>query len=208
MSLEIWWAFIILWAATTAPVGPNVINCISVSQRQGFSHALWTVPGIAMAALLHIGIGVAGLAAIIMANSLLFDLIRYSGAGYMLYMAFNLWRSSNEIFTPNKINYSTKFQVACQSFLISATNPKAIFINIAIFSQFIDPMQPLKEQLLLLIPTALIIDSLIYSGYCSLGAQLTKLMGSARRQKFFNRTTSAIYAIIATGLIFYQAPKS
>jgi len=208
MSLEIWWAFIILWAATTAPVGPNVINCISVSQRQGFSHALWTVPGIAIAALLHIGIGVAGLAAIIMANSLLFDLIRYSGAGYMLYMAFKLWRSSNEIFTPNKIIYSTKFQVACQSFLISATNPKAIFVNIAIFSQFIDPMQPLKEQLLLLIPTALIIDSLIYGSYCSLGAQLTKLMGSDRRQKFFNRTTSAIYAIIATGLIFYQAPKS
>jgi len=207
MILEVWWAFIILWAATTAPVGPNVINCISVSQRQGFSHALWTVPGIALAALLHIGIGVAGLAAVIMANPLLFDLIRYSGAGYMLYMAFNLWRSNHEVFTPNKISYSSKLQIAGQSFLISATNPKAIFVNIAIFSQFVDPNLPLKDQLILLIPTALIIDSLIYSGYCSLGAQLTKLMGSLRRQKLFNRTTSAIYAIIATGLVLYQAPK-
>lgn len=207
MNLEIWWAFIILWIATTAPVGPNVINCISISQRQGLLHSLWTLPGIALSALLHISIGISGLAAIILANPLLFDLIRYAGAGYMLYMAFNMWRLSGDSLSAAKVNYTSKFQATYQSFIISVTNPKAIFINIAIFSQFIDPLQPLKEQLLLLIPTALVVDALVYSGYCALGAQFTKLISTVRRQKLFNRSTGSIYTLIAIGLILYQAPQ-
>lgn len=207
MNLEIWWAFIVLWIATTVPVGPNVINCISISQRQGFLHSLWTLPGIALSALLHISIGLSGLAAIILANPFLFDLIRYAGAGYMLYMAFNMWRVGKSHLEATQINDTSKLQATYQSFLISVTNPKAIFINIAIFSQFIDPTQPLKAQLLLLVPTALIIDALIYTGYCALGAQLTKLMNKGRRQSLFNRGTGAIYTLIAIGLILYQAPQ-
>jgi homoserine/homoserine lactone efflux protein len=208
MDIQAWLLFVIIWSATTAPVGPNVINCISVSQSSGLKRALWAIPGIGLAALLHISIGLTGLATLIMTQPALFNAVKLLGAMYMLYLAYTTWRSSGKVGNLKDCDILGRWQVLRTAFTISITNPKAIFINVAIFSQFIQADVALWQQLLVLIPTALIIDGLIYGGYCALGAQLSKWLQSVRRQRLFNRVTSVIYVVISMGLVLYKAPQN
>jgi len=198
------WLFIIIWAATTAPIGPNVINCISRAQQHGLSHALWCIPGIGLAALCHISLGLAGLAALLKANPLLFDMVRVIGAGYMLYLAINMWRQRQQALESSVVTAPSAWQALSQAFTISITNPKAIFVNVAIFSQFIDAAIPLGSQLAVLIPLALLIDALIYGGYCVLGLGLKRLLASARHQRWFNRSTGGLYFAISLSLLAYR----
>ena len=207
MTFEAWLVFVFIWTATTLPVGPNVINCVAISQSQGLVRALWTIPGIASAALIHITIGLTGLAALISTDVLLFNIVKGVGAAYMLYMAYNMWRDRGADLLKGQVAQVPRLRALRQGFIISATNPKAIFVNIAIFSQFIDASQVLWQQLSILIPTALIIDAVIYAGYCALGTQLGRFLRSAKRQKIFNRSTGVIYSLIGIGLLAYQAPK-
>ncbi|MGB1236837.1 MAG: LysE family translocator [Pseudomonadales bacterium] len=207
MELQAWLLFVIIWSATTAPVGPNVINCISVSQGNGLARALWTVPGIGLAALVHISIGLTGLAALIIAQPTLFTAVKLVGAAYMLYMAYRAWTDRGHLAAVGDADRLGRFQVMRTAFTISITNPKAIFVNVAIFSQFINAEHPLALQLAVLIPTALLIDAMIYGAYCALGAQLAKWLQSARRQRLFNRSVSVIYAVVSVGLLAYEAPE-
>ncbi len=207
MTLEAWLVFVFIWTATTLPVGPNVINCVAISQSQGLGRSLWTIPGIGCAALIHIAIGLTGLAALLTTHVVLFNIVKGVGAAYMLYMAYNMWRDQGADLTKSDFSPVPRLQALRQSFMISITNPKAIFVNIAIFSQFIDADRTLWQQLSVLIPTALIIDAIIYAGYCALGAQLGRYLRSVKRQKVFNRTTGVIYSLIGLGLLTYQAPK-
>lgn len=207
MAFEAWLVFVFIWTVTTLPVGPNVINCVAISQSQGLSRALWTIPGIGSAALIHITIGLTGLAALMTTHELLFNIVKGIGAGYMMYMAYNMWRDSGGDLLRTNVASVPRLAALRQGFMISVTNPKAIFVNIAIFSQFIEADRALWQQLTILIPTALIIDALIYAGYCALGAQLGRFLRSAKRQKVFNRTTGGIYSLIGIGLITYQAPR-
>jgi homoserine/homoserine lactone efflux protein len=207
MTFQAWLIFVFIWTATTLPIGPNVINCVAISQNQGLKRSLWTIPGIACAALIHITIGLTGLAAIIRTDALLFAIVKGVGAAYMLYMAYHMWRDRGADLLKGQTEKVPRLLALRQGFIISITNPKAIFVNIAIFSQFIDAEQILWQQLSILIPTALIIDALIYAGYCALGVQLGKFLRSAKRQKVFNRTTGVIYSLIGLGLLTYQAPK-
>ena len=207
MTFQAWLLFVFIWTATTLPVGPNVINCVAISQSQGLRRSLWTIPGIACAALMHITIGLTGLAAVIRTDELLFSFVKSVGAAYMLYMAYSMWRDKDADLLKGQAKQAPRLLALRQGFIISITNPKAIFVNIAIFSQFIDAQQVLWQQLSVLIPTALIIDALIYAGYCALGVQLGKFLRSAKRQKVFNRITGVIYSLIGLGLLTYQAPK-
>lgn len=207
MTFEAWLVFVFIWTATTLPVGPNVINCVAISQSQGLARSLWTIPGIGSAALIHITIGLTGLAALMTTHVMLFNIVKGIGAAYMLYMAYNMWRDRGGDLTKSNTVAVPRLTAMRQGFMISVTNPKAIFVNIAIFSQFIDADQALWQQLTLLIPTALIIDAIIYAGYCALGAQLGRFLRSAKRQKVFNRSTGVIYSLIGIGLLTYQAPR-
>ncbi|WP_420546868.1 LysE family translocator [Curvivirga sp.] len=204
MKFEIWLLFIAVWSATTMPIGPNVINCVSISSKQGFKHSLWTVPGIGLAAMLHISIGLTGLAALLVANPVLFDIIRYAGASYMLYMAYKMWRDKGMKLENTEIKATTALSVFRQAFLISFSNPKAILVNVAIFSQFIDTGIALLPQLFILLPTALIIDAAIYGGYCGLGTGIGKLLGKPKQQQLFSKVIAVFYFAISIGFLTYD----
>lgn len=204
MTLEGWLFFCFVWAMATAPIGPNVINCMATSTQQGFRHSLITLPGIGLAALLHILLGLSGLAALLLAYPLLFEIVRYAGAGYIGYMAYKMWRDKGQGISLETPTTKHPLKTLRQAFWISFSNPKAILVNVAIFSQFIDPTQDLSAQLWILLPTALLIDGAIYGAYCALGGTLKKYLSTPARQIVFNKMTAIAYLAIAVGFLSYE----
>ena len=60
----------------------------------------------------------------------------------------------------------------CESVSNRGDKPKILAGYIATFSQFVEPDVPIGTQMWVIVPTALILTTLSYTGYCALGAHL------------------------------------
>lgn len=199
MSFSEWAVFMGIWIVASIPLGPNALNCISVSAAYGFKKALWSVIGVTIAASLHMTLAVTGLAAFASAHPVVFETIRWLGVAYLAWMGLSLFRSAGTI-RVEKAQQSTSAQkLVAKAILISASNPKAIFAWLAVFSQFVDPARPLTGQLAILAPSALSITVIVYAGYAALGLAVNRIF-AGNRKRWFDRFAGSTYLAFALGL--------
>ncbi|MDF1750734.1 MAG: LysE family translocator [Alphaproteobacteria bacterium] len=201
MALESWLVFVVVWFLAGIPLGPNAINCISISTHVGFRQSLWSVVGILLAALCFIAAVSLGLAGVMLAHANLFMALKVCGGLYLIWMGIRLWRTGDGSASVSGAPRLSAWRSVRKSFLISLSNPKAILAYGAVFSQFVDPTQSLTAQLSVLIPTALVINALIYGGYCGIGSGVARFLKSARRRLMFNRGVASFYFLAGGTLV-------
>jgi threonine/homoserine/homoserine lactone efflux protein len=97
---------------------------------------------------MHTGLAAAGLAALIVASPLAYDMLHYFGAAYLLFLAVKVWRgpAANEV--SGAIGLARAIR---QGFITNALNPKVALFILAFLPQFTDPEAgPVWQQILLL----------------------------------------------------------
>lgn len=199
MSFESWLIFMVIWFAASIPLGPNALNCISTSAAHGFQKGLWSVLGVFIAATIHMTLAVSGIAAFFNANPILFEIIRWLGVGYLAWMGVSMLRSKGKMQIDKKIGVFSRRRSVRRAILISMSNPKSIFVWLAIFTQFIQMDRPLVPQLIILAPSALFVTVVVYVGYCALGLGVNRLF-SGSRKLWFDRVAGSTYLAFAFGL--------
>ena len=208
MSLHEWLVFMTIWFAAGIPLGPNALNCIVVSASNGFRRSLWSVLGVTLAATCHMAAMGVGLSPILLANAMVFQAIKWFGVAYLAWMGvMMLTRRAAPPELPQEPSV-TRFTAARRGFLVSLTNPKAILVYLAVFPQFIKPAQELVPQLAILVPSALAIVIVIYTGYCMLGLGVRRLLSTLRRRRAFNRGVGGFYLLSALGLAWFDPRRS
>lgn len=131
--------------------GPDFVmavqNSISYSRRAGIMTAI----GFALGISVHVTYTLAGLATIITESIFLFNLIKYAGAGYLIYMGAKSLMSSGFNSSESKQaalpKTMTNFQALRSGFLTNLLNPKVTIFFLAVFSQFMGPQTPLWVQI-------------------------------------------------------------
>jgi homoserine/homoserine lactone efflux protein len=200
MTFDEWLFFTGIWFAAGLPLGPNAVNCISISAAHGIGRALWAVVGILIAGTIFMAAVVTGLGAVLLANGALFTALKLAGAAYLIWMGVRLLRSREvALDVPVPVN-SGALPIVKNAILISFSNPKAMISCGAVFSQFIAPEAALAPQLLVIVPTALAINAVIYMGYSALGLGVKRAFGSAGRRLWFNRGVGGFYILAGTAL--------
>ncbi len=199
MNSESWLVFMIIWVLASLPLGPNALNCISATVAQGFRRGLWSVVGVFIAANIHMLLALSGIAVFLTANPLLFDLLRWLGVAYLVWMGISMIRARNDLKIEGNSTQASPWQMVRRAILISLSNPKAIFVWLAIFTQFIDGAMPLGPQLAVLAPSALSVTLVVYLGYSAMGLGVTRLL-SGQRKKWFDRLAGSTYLAFAFSL--------
>ena len=114
-------------------------------------------PKVGMAAALGINLGVgvhivlaaAGVSAALLAYPAAYDVIRYAGAAYLIYLAVQAWRSSGEI--ADGCAALRLFSAVKRGFITNVLNPKTALFIFALIPQFTDPaIGPIRMQILTL----------------------------------------------------------
>ncbi len=92
-----------------------------------------------------------GLAAIFHTSALAFQVVKYAGAIYLLYLAWAMWKSSSPMSINSNKETGSVFAIAVKGFLINILNPKLSIFFLAFLPQFISPdiKQPLIEMTVL-----------------------------------------------------------
>ena len=207
MGFENWLFFMAIWVAASLPLGPNAVNCISASATHGFAKGLWSVVGVFIAANIHMTLALTGLAAFMAVNPVLFEILRWLGVCYLAWMGISMLRSGAGSKIAQVESSRSGYQLARRAVLISMTNPKAIFVWLAVFSQFIDTSVPLGPQLLVLAPSALSVTVAVYVGYCAVGLSVNRVF-SGNRRRWFDWAAGSTYLAFALGLVFSDLRKT
>ena len=166
--------------------GPNSLYVLALAAQQGKKIGWTAVAGVFLGDSLLILAVALGAVSILTAYPALFMLIKYVGAGYLIYIGYHLifgaikaFKSSNEnIVAVARVKKTTAYQAFRKALLVSLLNPKAILFFLSFFLQFVDPQyaQPAIPLLILALTLQLIsviyLTVLIYAG--SLLAQAFK----------------------------------
>ncbi len=150
MNLSEWFAILILgWFVVITP-GPNMAVVIRNSLLHSRGAGACTAAGLALGNLVHITYCLIGIGVLISKSILLFNVIKWLGAGYLIYLGIKSLRAKPKDKTDlNPTNQSFSFFDAFRTgFLTDLLNPKATLFFLALFTQIIHPNTPMTVQIL------------------------------------------------------------
>lgn len=164
--------------------GPAVIVTISQTIKGGKKNGIVTGLGIAFGDLIHTFAAVLGLSAILMTSAFAFEVVKYIGAAYLVYLGISaLINKTKKAAKPtvDKVNPNFPFR---QALLIELLNPKTALFFLAFLPQFVrSDGYPVTIQLLMLGLT-FVLMSIIYTTFI---AFLTSIIGG----KFLAKTNQS-----------------
>ena len=116
--------------------GPGTFALLTSTAKGGFRGGAAATVGVITGDQVLLWLAVAGVAALLAANPLLFQTVQYAGAAYLAWIGLTLIFAKPGTASPIRIEPR---QYARQAFLITLLNPKAIVFYMAFFPLFIDP---------------------------------------------------------------------
>jgi len=198
MSVDLYLAFV---AATTVLMlipGPNVALICANSIAHGARFGLLTVVGTSAAMALQLALTIAGMTALLAGLAGLFDVLRWAGVAYLLFLGVQAWRAAPVDLASIPPQARSLRTILTRGFLISLTNPKTLLFYGAFMPQFIAPQRPAGPQLLLMAATALVLAMTLDSLWALTAARFRGAL--AARAKLRNRLTGGLLISAALGL--------
>lgn len=200
--MEIWKLLFFIPAcfALNMTPGPNNLLSMNNARCYGFKSALIAGLGRIAAFAVMIALAASGLVVVLYASEALFLGIKIVGAAYLLWIAYNLWRS--EVSPVSDLESTrNRLGLAKQEFLLAAGNPKAILIFTAFLPQFVDASAGINEQFFALGTTFLILEIGAISVYALFGIYLRQWFSKPKMAKRFNRVCATFLAMSGANLL-------
>ncbi|USD38541.1 LysE family translocator [Ferrimonas sp. SCSIO 43195] len=189
MSTELYLVYLTTVIVLLIAPGPMTLLTLSTSVRYGHRKALATVLGSNLAGLVLMILSATGIGALITSNAALYEVLRYAGAAYLLWLGFSAWRSRPSETLESSFTYrnSCSFSLFKQTLLVGLANPKGLIFFAALFPQFLDASKSMQPQLLILCSTFTAVDFVILNLVAFGGCRLANRLCSTTAQRRFNR---------------------
>jgi threonine/homoserine/homoserine lactone efflux protein len=154
--------------------GPNMIYCISRALCQGRMAGWVSVLGVQAGNVVHITAATLGLTALLSTMPLLYDAIRWSGAAYLLWLAWQAVKPGGRgVFEAHDLPHDPLTKLFRMGLVTNLLNPKQIVFFTSIFSQFLHPergnvLQQGVQLAITHISLSIVINGLIVVGAASI----------------------------------------
>lgn len=121
--------------------GPNMIYLISRSVTQGRVAGVISLFGVVLAFVVYIVATMMGLSALFLTVPVLYTMIKWAGAVYLLWLAWKAIRpgSDRNILEPQALTIESPKKLFMMGFMTNLLNPKAAVLYVSLLPQFIDP---------------------------------------------------------------------
>lgn len=192
--------FLIIAIATILSPGPGVILTLTNAIRYGVSGAIGGILGIACGTFIVAGVSATSLGIILATSSVAFGIMKFIGAGYLIYLGLKLWRSPvRKIDSTADAVKSRKLQFF-EGLTLQLTNPKAVFFFMSIFPQFVDYSADFIGQFTLLVVTYSSLVVIIHVLYAHLAKSARGWLSSDKGSRMVNRLGGGTFMCFGVGL--------
>ena len=138
MSIE----FFITTLIVVVSPGTGALYTIAAGLGRGGKASLWAALGCTLGIVPHMLAAITGLAAILHTSALAFEIIKYLGVAYLLYMAWATLRETGALSLAEDVPQKSPRQVIIESVLINILNPKLSIFFFAFLPQFVPADTP------------------------------------------------------------------
>lgn len=166
--------------------GPEMLFCIGQGARFGAGRALRSALGMALGAFAGAALAGLGLSALLVNAPDAFSLLRWFGAGYLLWLTWCAWQSGDA--------GPARAAGVPGGLLVALTNPKGAGFSLGVLPQFLDPAHPFLPQALCL--------SVVMAGcgFCVnalAGAQAARLGTLLASSRWWRGISAGIFGLLA-----------
>ncbi len=199
MESHVYLAFVVATAIMIALPGPSVLLAVAHGVSFGWRRALATVVGETMGIAVQLAVAVIGMSSLLNFFARAFELLRWAGSAYLVYLGIKLWRDARGTLEPGT-SPASKGNLLIQGLVITLPNPKSLIFIAAFLPQFIDPTRPLGPQFAAIIPTFLAITLTVTSAWAVLAGSARGFLKSRDAVAWVLRVSGGLMVLSGLGL--------
>lgn len=190
-------AFVAASLALAITPGPGVIYIVTRSLSQGRTAGFASVAGIALGNALNASVAALGMAAVLATSTLLYAVVKYLGAAYLFYLAWQMLKRRDEPVASTTPAATRPLAVFRDGVIVAVLNPKTALFYAALLPQFVDSPVDFTRQAMMLGGLFVIIAGLSDSMYVVLSRTFASRLGNMARGLTIGRyAAAAMYAAL------------
>jgi len=205
MTIEWWMTYLLTTTVLSLSPGSGAINTMSTGISHGFRGAAASISGLQVGLSLHILLVGIGLGALFSHSVLAFEILKWAGAAYLVWLGIQQWRAGGGIDLQAVAKAMPRRRLFRRAILVNLTNPKSIVFLAALFPQFIIPHQPQLMQYLILGVTTVVVDIIVMIGYATLATRIAGWIKGPRQMTRLNRIFGGMF--MAVGALLASARR-
>jgi homoserine/homoserine lactone efflux protein len=191
--------FIAVQVLVALSPGPAVLLMVSQGMQHGPRAAILGACGIQSGNICYFILSAAGLGALLLASSWIFDALRLAGAAYLMWLGASMVLQSGKAATTGTQPPQTdRHRLFLQGMFTQLANPKALVYFTALLPQFIDPRGDMASQCAVIGILTVIIELPICIAYAWLGHKGSGILGGGPGSRWFGRAMGGF--LIAAGI--------
>lgn len=187
--------------------GTGVIYTLALGLGQGRRAAIAAAAGCTLGILPHLAAATLGLAALLHTSAVLFQIVKFAGVAYLLYLAWQALRSDGALAVSTDAKPQHLFRIARRGALINILNPKLSIFFLALLPPFLSgDAATATREMVLLGGVFMALTFVIFVGY-GVFASLARtwLLQSRCAMLWLNRSFAGIFAALGLRLAFEKA---
>ena len=183
--------------------GPNMAYLATLSLTRGRVYGLAATAGVAFGLSVHAILAALGAGVLIQQFALLYEILRWLGVAYLLFLAWEGWQTQAES-SPGRADLrSTVSPLFLRGFLSNVFNPKSIIFFVSVVPRFVQTEPgalPIPIQMVVLGSLYIGIATTIHATIVMMAAQLKPWFVDGRRRDITRRVLSVALALVAVWL--------
>ena len=186
--------------------GTGVIFTVSTGLTAGKRASVFAALGCTAGLLPHLLASVLGLSALLHTSALAFEVLKYAGVAYLLYLAYATWRDRSAFAMNDAPAVATACSLMLRGFLLNILNPKLTIFFLAVLPQFVTPGSTAPAvQMLVLSAVFMAMTFAVFVIYGLLANVFRRaVIESPRVQNWLRRSFAAAFAGLGLNLAFAQ----
>jgi threonine/homoserine/homoserine lactone efflux protein len=203
LSIETFSAFFLVSTLLAITPGPDNVFVLTQSALHGKLSGLVVMFGLCTGLLVHTGAVAFGVAVLFQASTLAFTLLKVIGAGYLLYLAWQIFSATPEQIRVNKNPQRSLGTLYRRGIIMNITNPKVSIFFLAFLPQFAEPERgSISLQMIILGGIFIVATILVFGAVALIGGALGDWLNrSARAQKTMNWVAGTVFVGLALKLV-------
>jgi threonine/homoserine/homoserine lactone efflux protein len=197
-------AFLLTSLVIVAMPGPGAVYTIAAGLQRGRRASLVAALGCTLGIVPHVVAAITGLAAVLYASAVAFQMIKYAGVAYLLFLAWQSWRDKTPLTVDSGDSREAEAvpsagRVISQAVLINLLNPKLTIFFFVFLPQFVHPNERYALQhMLALSGVFMILTLLVFAAYGIFAAALRhRVLGRPSLVTVIRRVFAGTYLALA-----------
>lgn len=154
-------AFAIAAVILAITPGPGIAYVVARTVAGGRSEGLASCFGTGIGGVLHVLAAALGLSLLVAQSAVAFNLVKYLGAAYLVYLGIRLLMRSDQVLTFEPVASQGARRAFLEGIAVETLNVKTALFFLAFLPQFVSPGEPLLAQLVVLGSICVALNTLV-----------------------------------------------